>query len=223
MIDKRTYPGRRTGLAGLMRPRRLRHRRAGARRDQRWDRDRRRPAARGRAPTASSRSAATTPTATASAPVATTRARTSWPSAASRSSPRRPGGSSWSTTTPPPATTWSSTGSASAPDIAYMHLTEPRRRSASARPVEAGEQLGTVGRTGNASACHLHFEMWSAPGYYSGGSVIDPLPYLKRWDRASSRARPERPPCRARRPRARPAACSGSAGRRRPSCRRSPR
>ena len=40
-----------------------------------------------------------------------------------------------------------------------------------------------VGQTGNASACHLHFEMWSAPGYYTGGSVIDPLPYLKRWDK----------------------------------------
>ena len=67
-----------------------------------------------------------------------------------------------------------------------MHLAQ-RPRCARARPFSAGDQLGVVGQTGNASACHLHFEMWSAPGYYSGGSVIDPLPYLKRWDRADRR------------------------------------
>jgi murein DD-endopeptidase MepM/ murein hydrolase activator NlpD len=47
----------------------------------------------------------------------------------------------------------------------------------------AGDSLGRVGRTGDASACHLHFEMWSSPGWEKGGSLIDPLPYLKRWDR----------------------------------------
>ena len=75
-------------------------------------------------------------------------------------------------------------GAGKEPDTVYMHLTNRasvRKRQA----VAAGEQLGTVGRTGNASACHLHFEMWSSPGYYTGGSVIDPLPYLKRWDKAS--------------------------------------
>jgi murein DD-endopeptidase MepM/ murein hydrolase activator NlpD len=70
------------------------------------------------------------------------------------------------------------------PDTAYMHLAH--RASVRKRElVQPGDQLGVVGDTGNASACHLHFEMWSAPGYYSGGSVIDPLPYLKRWDKAS--------------------------------------
>jgi len=75
-------------------------------------------------------------------------------------------------------------GAGNAPDIAYMHLTN-RASVRKREPVQAGDQLGTVGRTGNASACHLHFEMWSAPGYYSGGSVIDPLPYLRRWDKSS--------------------------------------
>ena len=71
-----------------------------------------------------------------------------------------------------------------APDTAYMHLAgRPAVRKR--EPVQAGDQLGVVGQTGNASACHLHFEMWSAPGYYSGGSVIDPRPYLKRWDKSS--------------------------------------
>jgi murein DD-endopeptidase MepM/ murein hydrolase activator NlpD len=34
-----------------------------------------------------------------------------------------------------------------------------------------------------ASACHLHFELWTAPGWYSGGQPIDPLPSLQAWDR----------------------------------------
>ena len=74
-------------------------------------------------------------------------------------------------------------GEGKATDNVYMHLAG--RASVRKREVvEAGDQLGLVGKTGNASACHLHFEMWSSPGYYSGGSVIDPLPYLKRWDRS---------------------------------------
>jgi murein DD-endopeptidase MepM/ murein hydrolase activator NlpD len=36
--------------------------------------------------------------------------------------------------------------------------------------------------TGDATACHLHFEIWTAPGWYEGGSPIDPLPYLEKWD-----------------------------------------
>ena len=39
-----------------------------------------------------------------------------------------------------------------------------------------------VGDTGNASTCHLHFEIWSNPGYYEGGSADRPEPYLRAWD-----------------------------------------
>ena len=35
--------------------------------------------------------------------------------------------------------------------------------------------------TGNASTCHLHFEIWTAPGWYEGGSPRDPKPDLERW------------------------------------------
>jgi murein DD-endopeptidase MepM/ murein hydrolase activator NlpD len=42
-----------------------------------------------------------------------------------------------------------------------------------------------VGDTGNASGCHLHFELWSAPGWYAGGEPFDPLPRLQRWDAQS--------------------------------------
>ncbi len=66
-------------------------------------------------------------------------------------------------------------------DTAYMHLAEAakvRKR----QQVQAGEIIGRVGRTGDASACHLHFEMWSAPGWYEGGAPFDPLPELTYWD-----------------------------------------
>jgi murein DD-endopeptidase MepM/ murein hydrolase activator NlpD len=39
-----------------------------------------------------------------------------------------------------------------------------------------------VGRTGDATACHLHFEEWTAPGWYTGGSPFDPLADLRAWD-----------------------------------------
>jgi murein DD-endopeptidase MepM/ murein hydrolase activator NlpD len=61
---------------------------------------------------------------------------------------------------------------------AYMHLLEP---SALRRgdEVSAGRRIGLVGQTGRASACHLHFELWTAPGWYQGGTPIDPLPFLR--------------------------------------------
>lgn len=67
-------------------------------------------------------------------------------------------------------------------DYVYMHLTSPASYKTGAT-VETGAQIGTVGESGNAQGCHLHFEMWSAPGWYEGGSAFDPLPQLKAWDR----------------------------------------
>ena len=74
-------------------------------------------------------------------------------------------------------------GAGSLLDTAYMHLRAPSKLRKNER-VEAGEVIGRVGDTGRASACHLHFEMWSQPGWYEGGSPVDPLPYLRAWDRA---------------------------------------
>lgn len=65
-------------------------------------------------------------------------------------------------------------------DMAYMHLREPSPLS-KGDVVITGQQVGAIGRTGNASACLLHFEIWSAPGWYSGGKPINPLPFLKTW------------------------------------------
>jgi len=66
----------------------------------------------------------------------------------------------------------------------YAHLREPASVRRGQR-VETGQPIGVVGDTGDASACHLHFELWTAPGWYRGGEPIDPLPTLKRWDRFS--------------------------------------
>jgi len=69
-------------------------------------------------------------------------------------------------------------------DTVYMHLLH-RSSVRKGQQVRAGQQLGVVGQTGDATACHLHFEMWSPPGYYKGGSIVDPLPFLKRWDKSN--------------------------------------
>ena len=73
------------------------------------------------------------------------------------------------------------TGAESREDYVYMHL----RRASSLRTgdgVATGAQIGEVGESGNASGCHLHFELWSAPGWYKGGQAYDPLPALRSWD-----------------------------------------
>ncbi len=69
-------------------------------------------------------------------------------------------------------------------DMGYMHLLEPSPLQ-EGMTVRTGEPIGVVGQTGDATACHLHFEIWTAPGWYEGGSPIDPLPYLKQWDEYS--------------------------------------
>jgi hypothetical protein len=66
-------------------------------------------------------------------------------------------------------------------DYAYMHLAEPSPLAKGAR-VFTGQPIGHVGDTGDAHGCHLHFELWSGPGWYTGGAPFDPLPYLKAWD-----------------------------------------
>jgi murein DD-endopeptidase MepM/ murein hydrolase activator NlpD len=72
-------------------------------------------------------------------------------------------------------------GQNTAVDFAYMHLRSPSPYNVGDR-VHTGDQIGVVGQTGDATACHLHFEEWSAPGWYSGGSPYDPLRDLRAWD-----------------------------------------
>jgi murein DD-endopeptidase MepM/ murein hydrolase activator NlpD len=66
-------------------------------------------------------------------------------------------------------------------DYAYAHLQSASPFDVGDR-VSTGQEIGRVGDSGNASGCHLHFEMWGAPGWYDGGRPFDPLPSLQGWD-----------------------------------------
>ena len=66
-------------------------------------------------------------------------------------------------------------------DYVYMHM----RRAPLIKAgdvVSTRQAIGEVGDSGNASGCHLHLELWDAPGWYAGGSAFDPLPRLRLWD-----------------------------------------
>ena len=75
-------------------------------------------------------------------------------------------------------------GARTGTDYAYMHLKESALVGVGDK-VKTGQLIGYVGDTGHADGCHLHFEEWSAPGWYHGGSPFDPLPDLQAWDAAS--------------------------------------
>ena len=66
-------------------------------------------------------------------------------------------------------------------DYRYAHFLHPASVHDGER-VRTGEEVGRIGRTGNARSvgCMLHFEVW--PHGWNRGSPVDPLPILKRWD-----------------------------------------
>jgi murein DD-endopeptidase MepM/ murein hydrolase activator NlpD len=73
-------------------------------------------------------------------------------------------------------------GKGTGKDFVYMHLKKrsPLRKGAR---VKTGEPIGLVGQTGNASGCHLHMEVWSAPGWFEGGDALPSVTrMLKKWD-----------------------------------------
>ena len=69
-------------------------------------------------------------------------------------------------------------------DQVYMHLAYASALTVGT-VVKTGQTIGQVGTTGRSSGCHLHFEMWSAPGWFSGGTLIDPTALMRAWDKYS--------------------------------------
>ena len=69
-------------------------------------------------------------------------------------------------------------------DYVYMHMERKGRPKEGSR-VKTGEMIGRESDTGDAQGCHLHFELWSAPGWYEGGHVLNPTRPLKKWDKWS--------------------------------------
>jgi murein DD-endopeptidase MepM/ murein hydrolase activator NlpD len=66
-------------------------------------------------------------------------------------------------------------------DYRYAHFLHPASVHRGER-VRTGEEVGRIGRTGNARSvgCMLHFEVW--PHGWNRGGPVDPLPILRRWD-----------------------------------------
>jgi murein DD-endopeptidase MepM/ murein hydrolase activator NlpD len=67
-------------------------------------------------------------------------------------------------------------------DTMYAHMLRPPVARRGQR-VATGQEIGRVGSSGNASGCHLHFEIWTAPGWYEGGEPMSSVERLLRsWD-----------------------------------------
>jgi murein DD-endopeptidase MepM/ murein hydrolase activator NlpD len=66
-------------------------------------------------------------------------------------------------------------------DTVYMHMPGPSYLL-EGQAIPTGGAIGMVGTTGSSSGCHLHFEHWSAPGWYEGGAPYDPFTEMNYWD-----------------------------------------
>lgn len=75
-------------------------------------------------------------------------------------------------------------GAKTGADYFYAHLAK-RVLVKKGQKVKTGQVIGYNDDTGNASGCHLHFEIWSAPGWYEGGRPIDAKKIARRWDKWS--------------------------------------
>ena len=62
-------------------------------------------------------------------------------------------------------------------DYMYAHLAA-RASVRKGQVVQPGQQIGIVGHSGDATACHLHFELWLGK-WYRGGHPVNPMPYLQ--------------------------------------------
>jgi murein DD-endopeptidase MepM/ murein hydrolase activator NlpD len=69
-------------------------------------------------------------------------------------------------------------------DFFYAHCQAGSLAVSTGQAVAAGQAICKIGQTGDATAPHLHFEIWVGGWQAKGAHPIDPLPYLEAWDRA---------------------------------------
>jgi hypothetical protein len=67
-------------------------------------------------------------------------------------------------------------------DFMFAHCKAGSLAVKAEQAVAAGSQICLAGQTGDATAPHLHFEMWVGGWQAAGGHSIDPLPYLEAWE-----------------------------------------
>jgi hypothetical protein len=67
-------------------------------------------------------------------------------------------------------------------DLFFAHCQAGTFAVSAGQGVSPGQALCHAGQTGDATAPHLHFEMWVGGWQAAGGHPIDPLPYLETWD-----------------------------------------
>lgn len=67
-------------------------------------------------------------------------------------------------------------------DLFFAHCQANTFAVSEGQGVSPGQLLCHAGQTGDATAPHLHFEMWVGGRQAAAGHPIDPLPYLEAWD-----------------------------------------
>ena len=64
-------------------------------------------------------------------------------------------------------------------ETVYAHMVTGSRLVFEGNTVTQGQQIGTMGTTGDSTGIHLHFELCIPEWVQGGANAVDPLPYLE--------------------------------------------